>query len=75
MPPPRFRGWKRKDLCVPKSRFIRIRSDLRGGHRFRTPHLADSGLPSSLGRADYTNRFRPIFCGIEFSVRISFSPP
>ncbi len=46
----------------------RYGSDLRVGHRFRTPHLPDSGSPSSMGRADYTNRFRPIFCGIEFSV-------
>ena len=43
-------------------------SDFRVGRRFRTRHQPDSGSPSSMGRADYTNRFRPIFCGIEFSV-------
>ena len=44
------------------------RSDSRGGHCLRKPHLPDIGLPSSASRAGTTTLFKPIFCGIEFSV-------
>ena len=77
-----------KRLCVPKTRFTRIRvgfacwaslpntcvyrkldsprygSDFRVGHRFRTPHLPDSGSLSSMGRAGIVTLTQLVFDGV-----------